>query len=953
MGLPALVFLGLLLFHGGVQLTNRQQSDLSFQRSFVQAALFRSHGEFEKSLVALQEALSISRRTRLADQEGKCLIRMGILQWDLGNIPESARHFDEAATAFKKVWDRRSQEFCAKCLELIELYDQGKDDRAARFYHRSLKRFEDAFLFGREIGIPDLQLKCLRQEALTYLDMGKLEPFLESSKRGLDIAKKINHKIEQGRFLNNIGVFYQQRDEFSQAVVYFENALAVIREAHDRTTEAECLNNLGLAYRELGNLSRAIFYLSAALDLDKRAANANSLSIDLENIGTVSLRKGIEENRQQELIQALDAFRACLLLQNQREPDPFVSFTALNNMGIILNELTDHAGARLQFEQAMKYLGDEEHARERCHVLNNIGTSFLDEHNIEKALDCFRLSFELGSKHSFEGALLESGYGLGQCYEIRQEFASALSFYRRAIEALESMRARITAEPFMIGYARNKFGPYEKAIDILAHECLARPSAGRLEEMFDLVERAKARAFLESVNDARVDVVEADMLILKKRQQSISKNISDLSLKLADRSVSSDAELALKNELELEEEEYVRLISEMKAPRQTQEDRWGTNIQRLGDIQRLLRADDAVLLEYALGEQRSYLMAISPICVKLFLVPAREKIEISLRAYLKLLSNRSLDPRAGFQAAERIGRELFPLDRDEDFRNAKAIIVIPDGILHYLPFEALRIHHGAVSKYLVESAAVSYCPSASALALLKSPVHRGRWKRDLLALGGPHYIHGTKTTIDGDGIELAPLVFSKKEVLDIARLYPPDTVDILLGNAATEDNVKKLLLKDYRIIHFACHGFLDERYPYRSALALSLTDASGEDGFLQMREIYGLTMKAELVVLSACQTGKGPLERSEGPMGLARPFFFAGARSVIASLWPINDKASVVFMREFYSRLKGGYPANEALRGAKRKMLSSKWRHPFYWASFMLQGDPSATGTMARERGVF
>ncbi len=109
-----------------------------------------------------------------------------------------------------------------------------------------------------------------------------------------------------------------------------------------------------------------------------------------------------------------------------------------------------------------------------------------------------------------------------------------------------------------------------------------------------------------------------------------------------------------------------------------------------------------------------------------------------------------------------------------------------------------------------------------------------------------------------------------------------------------------------------------------------------------MREIYGLSMNAELVVLSACQTGKGLLVGSEGLLGVARPFFFAGARSVIASLWTLNDQAAVVFMGEFYKGLIGGQTANEALRDAKKKMLGSKWAHPFFWAAFMLQGDPSA-----------
>ena len=192
---------------------------------------------------------------------------------------------------------------------------------------------------------------------------------------------------------------------------------------------------------------------------------------------------------------------------------------------------------------------------------------------------------------------------------------------------------------------------------------------------------------------------------------------------------------------------------------------------------------------------------------------------------------------------------------------------------------------------------------------------------------------------------MTPLLFSKEEIRDVARSFSPLGADTLTGTAANERNLKQWPLKDYRIIHFACHGFLDESSPFRSALALSTTNASGDDGFLQMREIYGLDLNADLVVLSACQTAAGRLERSEGPMGLSRPFFFAGARSVIASLWPINDRSTVTFMHDFYAGLLGGCPADEALRSAKSKMLKTHhWAHPFYWASFLLQGDPSAAG---------
>jgi CHAT domain-containing protein len=174
--------------------------------------------------------------------------------------------------------------------------------------------------------------------------------------------------------------------------------------------------------------------------------------------------------------------------------------------------------------------------------------------------------------------------------------------------------------------------------------------------------------------------------------------------------------------------------------------------------------------------------------------------------------------------------------------------------------------------------------------------------------------------------------------LDIAKVFPSALVDTLLGKDASEANIKAWPLEDYRILHFACHGFLNERYPFRSSLILSRSARAEEDGFLEMREIYGLSMNAALVVLSACQSGKGLLERSEGVMDLARPFFYAGARSVLASLWPVDDEATRALMSDFYHALAAGTPVEIALSGAKQRMLRSSWSHPFYWAGFLLQG---------------
>jgi CHAT domain-containing protein len=459
--------------------------------------------------------------------------------------------------------------------------------------------------------------------------------------------------------------------------------------------------------------------------------------------------------------------------------------------------------------------------------------------------------------------------------------------------------------------------------------------------IFDLVERARARAFLESLGDHPLDLLDPDLRRIQERQRVVSRNIAALSLRIAGAAIPGPAKRALERELEREEEESVRLNSEARRPEDSRIQAWGRSVRPIEDIQRLLLDGNGVLLEYVLGDPCSFLLRISPTDARLYRLPAERALERSLKAYLKSLSDRSQDEHLGLAAAERIGREILPPGSDESFGQAKNLIIVPDGILHDLPYEALRIAAGGDMQYLVEGREVSYAPSASALAILRGRSRPGPWKKQLLAISGP--TAKGKPSAAGPVI-LPPLLFIQKELSSIARAYLPSSVDTLSERAATEARVKAWPLRDYRIIHFACHGLLDGMNPLRSALVLSAGSDGDDDGLLQMREIYGLDLSAEIIVLSACQTGVGRREESEGPLTLARPFFFAGARAVVASLWPISDRSTVPFMGEFYKRLSQGRSASESLREAKLRMLHSRWSHPFYWAGFLLQGDASAAG---------
>ena len=268
-------------------------------------------------------------------------------------------------------------------------------------------------------------------------------------------------------------------------------------------------------------------------------------------------------------------------------------------------------------------------------------------------------------------------------------------------------------------------------------------------------------------------------------------------------------------------------------------------------------------------------------------------------------------------------------------------------------FETLRLPDDKGPCLLLEKYKTYYAPSASALFYLKVWPRPHRPAKDFLAFGAPVHEELGRSAVIMDGfapdalrefyldrsVALSPLPFSKTEILKVAAIFPPQDVDIYLGNQANESVLKKLSLEEYQIVHFACHGILDDKVPFRSALVLSPGDRQDEDGFLQVREIYNLRMAAELVVLSACQTGNGCLEYGEGLIGLARSFFQAGAHSVVSSIWAVNDRSTASFMEDFYAGLARGEDKSSALRSAKLKVLNSPRAHPFYWASFVLNGD--------------
>jgi CHAT domain-containing protein len=461
---------------------------------------------------------------------------------------------------------------------------------------------------------------------------------------------------------------------------------------------------------------------------------------------------------------------------------------------------------------------------------------------------------------------------------------------------------------------------------------------GDVERALNVLERVRGRtaaAILESkvsfTGDESAEV------------RSLADAISDLQLRLM-RSEIPKERAALLDQLV----EYERRLEWTRTEQIESTTRWFDQPATLKAIQATLRADEA-LLEYVLSEPHSYCLWVSNENAGVQILPkGRGEIEYLTQKYLDSMQAKHDD----VDAAKQLYNVLFAHLPAK--ANHKQTIVAPDGILHQLPFDTLRDSTGAL---LLESRTVSYVPAATVLQALRSEKLMAARQHTFLGVGDVPYQdqghvsakieqpHGIQQRLerglsDTFGTVLYDLPQTREEILTINNIVGKDSV-LLLGSNATEATFKSEPLKDFRIIHIAAHGFADTQFPERSGLVLGLDAATHDDGLLQVREIIRLHFNADLVTLSACNSGIGKLQGEEGVTNLVEAFLVGGAKAVVASLWSADDTYTGSLMERFYSHIAQGQQKAEALRQAKLDMLARYGPQvsSYYWGAFVLVGD--------------
>lgn len=489
---------------------------------------------------------------------------------------------------------------------------------------------------------------------------------------------------------------------------------------------------------------------------------------------------------------------------------------------------------------------------------------------------------------------------LGRVYRGMGKLPEAETALRQAITGIEDLRSLLQSEELRESFFEDKVGTYEDLI-------LCLLDRGKGPEAFDISERARARAFLDLLGN-RVTLSRGRSQSLLAEEQALRQRISAL------KGMPEDSP-ALRRELELAREAYQAFLQRVRQTDREQASLMTVEPLSLPQVQALLPAG-AVLLEYFVtGQGKTILWTVDRERVAVATLPlGRQRVTQRVQAFRELIASRERQADMQEMARALFNEFVRPGLRG---RVPTELLIVPHDALHYLPFQALM---PAAGRYVLQETMLHYYSSASLMQFTRAKEQAGA--PTLFALGNPDFQDPTLS-----------LRYARREAQGIASLFPDSA--LVTGKAATKATSREEIRR-HTVLHFATHAEFDEADPLGSSLLLASTD--GEESRLEVQEIFGLDLHASLVVLSACETALGKLTRGDELTGLTRAFIYAGAPSVITTLWQVNDRASYELMREFYRNLKAGREKAEALRQAQLAIMD-KYPRPYYWAAYQLTGE--------------
>ncbi|CAN5882533.1 CHAT domain-containing protein [soil metagenome] len=726
-----------------------------------------------------------------------------------------------------------------------------------------------------------------------------------------------------------LGRVYPEMGNYAHALLYLNKALAIVKRLSDQNMLASLLNSFGYLYMEQEDYAQAKAQFERSLKIHRALNNAREEARVTLNLGVIEQRRGNYDEALQHFKVSQQTARAMQNIDTQ--------IAAGEGIGVVLTAKRDFSGALTALDESYGLAKNMRDKTRQTELLWRKAQTEYDMGNYSRSATFAESAVDLARVARLPKLTYLATTTLGQAYAAQKKLELATKTLKDATDLVEGMRDQVGGSEIESQlFLENKVASYHSLVDLFIKQ-------NKPLEALLFAERAKGRVLLDVLSGGKADLARLLTRAEKAEIQRLNRKISEINgrIKIGE-TVDSSLLDSLYRELDAARLEYQSFQDALYVAHPDFRIRTGrTAALTSKDINHLTLNKDCAYLEYVVSKEQIYLFVLTtkstgdgpelkvyPLAIK------PDDLAQKVSQFHQRLANRHPDFRS-------LARELYATLIEpiaQQLRGIRTICIVPDGFLWNLPFQALMT---GSNHYLIEDHSLYYAHSLSVLReMTKERVAKEKREASLIAFGNP--VIGKD---EQSNEELCPLPEAETEVTSVAKTFGLASNKVFIGTEASEKTFRRLA-PTYATIHLATHGVLDNRQPLYSHLLLTKTEGDPEnDGLLEAREIMNLDLRADLAVLSACETANGKIAPGEGVMGMSWAFFVAGSRSMLVSQWKVNSASTSEVMVNFYQALKSeenhscGKKASALRKTALKTMKDPRYRHPFYWAGFVMIGD--------------
>jgi len=800
------------------------------------------------------------------------------------------------------------------------------------------------------------------------LAQNNLTEATQSHEAALNLWRELGVAGEQAEALINLGFIEYRKGAWQNVFTFLTQAQNLLDEKAEPYKIGQINAGLAEAFIESGLPETGLAKYRQALENYSQTQNPRAAIGMVWGIGKTHYILG---NYQEALVNLQRA-----LTDAESIKDKTIAALCNDFLGRTFGAMNDSAAALRHFEFALDLYTKVGNPMEAARVRALMGQVYQQQGKVERARTYYQSALKTFLALSDRVNQSATLYALGQLELEQNDLDAAENYLSQSIEATENLRRISTSRDVTTAFSATVHERYESYVDCLMRKHRSQPSLGFAVRAFEMSELARARSLAELLRATQTNLTTGLDPQLAEQEKSLRQSLrvkEDDKIVLLSKEYKKEVLVALDAEMARLETEYKRIYETIRARYPSYEQITRPTAWDLRRIQEQVIADDqTVLLEYSFGADRSYVWAVTRNHIESYELPAKPLINEAAQKVYELLAappdaeTKNKLTRATHELSRMV---LSPVAAELSKRR---IIVVADGGLNYIPFQVLPAP-AATDEPLVAGYEVINVPSASILGQLRQEtVQRQTPVKVLAAFGDPVFAsnYALRKVTDtgeqvasvqtmesergrhalrdlepsGDSLDSPPiksLFYAKSELANLRDVASGGEIFVAADFDATRERLQSMDLSKFAILHFATHGLLDTVRPENSGLMLSTVNRNGQalNGFLGLQDIYNLHAPVDLVVLSACSTGLGKEVRGEGVIGLTRGFMYAGASTVVASLWKVDDEATAELMKRFYSNmLQLGMTPIASLRAAQNS-IRLEGRSPYYWAGFTLQGE--------------